>query len=58
MCANPKGRWVIRPSSSELNGIFNAYFRQFHQDWGKKVTDGQKKYDAMQAIPADLRKGV
>jgi TRAP-type transport system periplasmic protein len=58
MRANPKGRGVIRPSSSELDGIFKAYFRQFHQNWVKKVKDGQKKYDAMQAILADLRKGA
>ena len=58
MRSNPKTRGVIRPSGAELNKIFNAYFRQFHQDWAKKVKDGQKKYDAMQAILADLRKGA
>ena len=53
MRGNPKSRHVIRPSRAQLDSIFNAKFRQFHQDWAAKVKDGKKKYDAMQAILAD-----
>lgn len=58
MRTNPASRSVIRPSSAQFDSIFKAHFKRFHQDWIAKTKDGQKKYDAMKVILADIRKGT
>ncbi len=58
MRTQPGSRNVIVPTKAQSDHLYNAYFKQFHTDWIAKTKDGQKKYDAMQAILADLRKGA
>ena len=55
MRTQPGKRNVITPSKAQLKSLYDGHYREFHTDWIAK--HGKAKYDAMQAILADLRKG-
>jgi TRAP-type C4-dicarboxylate transport system substrate-binding protein len=54
--ADPK-RKIITILGAEMGKRFNQIFKPFHEDWIKSTPDGQKKYDALMNILADIRKG-
>ena len=54
--ADPK-RTVITISEAERKKRFATIFKPFHEEWIRKHPDGQKKYDALMKILADMRKG-
>lgn len=45
----------IAPKGTQLAGL-RKRFQTLHDDWIKNTPDGQKKYDALQKILADIRK--
>lgn len=53
--ANPKYTIVSFPPAEQKKRA--AMFQKFHREWIKKTPDGQKKYDTLQRILADIRKG-
>jgi len=52
---NPKK--VVIEGDKARDAALVAKFKPFHDAWIKENQDGQKKYDALQSIIADLRKG-
>ena len=54
--ADPKRNLIIL-SEAEKEKSFARIFKPFHDEWIKTHQDGQKKYDALMKILADIRKG-
>ena len=53
---DPK-RKIITRSDAEMEKRYTQIFKAFHDEWIKSTPDGQKKYDALKEIIADIRKG-
>ncbi len=52
--ANAKKKSFIAPKGAELEAM-RKRFKGIHDDWIKATPDGQKKYDALQKILAEIR---
>ena len=52
---DPK-RNIVTVSEEEQEKRFVEIFKPFHDEWIKNTPDGQKKYDALMKILADIRK--
>jgi len=53
---DPK-RKLVTVSEAEREKRFAKIFKPFHEKWIKSNPDGQKKYDTLMKILADIRKG-
>ena len=47
--AAEKGKSILKPMGAE-EAAFRKKFQVLHDDWIKRVKDGQRKYDAIQKI--------
>ena len=57
MRSDPGSRSIVRPSKEESKDLYDRIFKAYHEQWIATHDDGQKKYDALQAILKDIRAG-